>query len=56
MPHRSIRCGHERREMKILTIILEILGWLLCGFILWVIYPIVQKLITLGQKLHHLWN
>ncbi len=42
--------------MKLLFIVLEILAWILCGFILWVIYPIIQKVIELGQQLHHLWN
>ena len=42
--------------MKILFIILDILSWFLGGLILWVIYPLIQKLISLGQHVHDLWK
>ena len=42
--------------MKLLITALEILGWLACGFVLWVIYPILLKLISAGVSLHRLWS
>lgn len=42
--------------MKLLFIVFQILGWLVSGFILWVLYPVLMKLIHVGQSLHNLWN
>ena len=42
--------------MKLLITVFEILGWLACGFIILVLYPILMKLISIGQSLHHLWS
>ena len=42
--------------MKLLITTFEILSWVTCGFVLWVIYPILLKLITAGVSLHRLWS
>ena len=42
--------------MKLLITVFEIIGWLICGFIIWVLYPILMKLISIGQHLHNLWS
>ena len=42
--------------MKLLFTTFEILAWLTCGFVLWVIYPMILKLISVGKALHSFWS
>jgi hypothetical protein len=41
--------------MKALNVVLGIIGWSLAAFVLWAIYPLLLKLLELGNRLHHLW-
>ena len=42
--------------MRALNILLGIIAWTLAGFVLWAIYPLLIKLLELGNRLHHFWK
>ena len=42
--------------MRALNILLGIIAWTIAGFVLWAIYPLLIKLLELGNRLHHFWQ
>jgi hypothetical protein len=41
--------------MKVLTITINTLAWIAAGLIVWALYPLLLKGITLANTLHNAW-
>ena len=41
--------------MKALTVTINALGWITAGLVVWALYPLLLKGVTLANRLHYFW-